>query len=101
MACISPICSTAITKFPQEDGVVGSSVDSREANEAFYYFADHMAGRVLRPIPVYTDWWNSPSVGVYWRSWNKPVYHFMKRHIYSPLVGRGWSSHAASAMVFV
>ena len=49
----------------------------------------------------YTDWWNSPSVGGYWRTWNKPVYHFMKRHIYSPLVGRGWSSNAASAMVFV
>ncbi len=49
----------------------------------------------------YTDWWNSPSVGTYWRTWNKPVYHFMKRHIYAPLVGRGWSSNAASAWVFV
>lgn len=49
----------------------------------------------------YTDWWNSPSVGTYWRTWNKPMYHFMRRHIYSPLVGRGWSSNAASAMVFV
>ncbi|KAF6225060.1 hypothetical protein HO133_010255 [Letharia lupina] len=49
----------------------------------------------------YTDWWNSPSVGTYWRTWNKPIYHFMKRHIYAPLVGRGWSSNAASAWVFV
>ncbi|KAL6716895.1 hypothetical protein ACLMJK_004807 [Lecanora helva] len=49
----------------------------------------------------YTDWWNSPSVGVYWRTWNKPVYHFMRRHIYTPLVGRGWSSNAASVWVFV
>ncbi|MCJ1337353.1 hypothetical protein MMC09_002635 [Bachmanniomyces sp. S44760] len=49
----------------------------------------------------YTDWWNSPSVGTYWRTWNTPVYHFMKRHVYSPLVGRGWSSHSASAMVFL
>ncbi|MCJ1389359.1 hypothetical protein MMC18_002215 [Xylographa bjoerkii] len=49
----------------------------------------------------YTDWWNSSSVGTYWRTWNKPVYHFMRRHIYSPLVGRGWSSHMASAMVFI
>lgn len=49
----------------------------------------------------YTDWWNSPSVGTYWRTWNKPVYHFMRRHIYAPLVGRGWSSNAASAWVFV
>lgn len=49
----------------------------------------------------YTDWWNSPSVGAYWRTWNKPVYHFMRRHIYAPLVGRGWSSSAASMWVFI
>jgi diacylglycerol O-acyltransferase 1 len=48
----------------------------------------------------YSDWWNSWSVGMYWRSWNKPVYLFMKRHIFSPLVGRGWSPLAASVMVF-
>jgi len=49
----------------------------------------------------YTEWWNSPSVGTYWRTWNKPVYHFMKLHIYAPLVGRGWSPNAASAGVFI
>lgn len=49
----------------------------------------------------YLEWWNSPSVGTYWRTWNKPVYHFMRRHIYSPLVGRGWSPRFASAMVFI
>ncbi|KAL1967869.1 hypothetical protein VTN77DRAFT_2558 [Rasamsonia byssochlamydoides] len=48
----------------------------------------------------YSDWWNSWSVGMYWRSWNKPVYLFMKRHIFSPLVGRGWSPFTASVMVF-
>ncbi|EGE81901.1 diacylglycerol O-acyltransferase [Blastomyces gilchristii SLH14081] len=48
----------------------------------------------------YTEWWNSPSVGTYWRTWNKPVYHFMRRHIFSPLVGRGWSPFAASVVVF-
>jgi diacylglycerol O-acyltransferase-1 len=49
----------------------------------------------------YAEWWNSPSVGTYWRTWNKPVYHFMRQHIYSPLIGRGWSQNTASAMVFV
>ena len=49
----------------------------------------------------YTEWWNSPSVGTYWRTWNKPVYHFMRRHVYTPLVGRGWSPHAASVCVFI
>lgn len=49
----------------------------------------------------YADWWNSPSVGAYWRTWNKPVYQYMKRHIFSPLVGRGWSAFSASIVVFV
>lgn len=49
----------------------------------------------------YTDWWNSSSLGAYWRSWNRPVYLFMKRHVYSPLVGRGWSPLAASGVVFL
>lgn len=49
----------------------------------------------------YADWWNSPSVGVYWRTWNKPVYQYMKRHIFSPLIGRGWSAFTASIMVFI
>jgi diacylglycerol O-acyltransferase 1 len=49
----------------------------------------------------YDDWWNSTDVKQYWSTWNKPVYHFMRRHIFSPLVGRGWSQTAASAMVFV
>lgn len=49
----------------------------------------------------YSDWWNSPSVGAYWRTWNKPVYQFMRRHIYSPLLGRGWKPHMASLMVFL
>ena len=49
----------------------------------------------------YDDWWNSTNVQMYWSTWNKPVYHFMRRHVYSPLVGRGWGHHSASAMVYV
>lgn len=49
----------------------------------------------------YDDWWNSTSLQQYWSSWNKPVYHFMKRHVFLPLVGRGWPSLAASTMVFI
>ncbi len=49
----------------------------------------------------YTEWWNSPSVGVYWREWNKPVNHFMRRHVHSPLMARGWSFNAATAWVFI
>ena len=49
----------------------------------------------------YDDWWNSTNLKDYWSMWNKPVYNFMRRHVFSPLVGRGWSVQAASAMVFV
>ncbi|KFA69991.1 hypothetical protein S40285_02067 [Stachybotrys chlorohalonatus IBT 40285] len=48
----------------------------------------------------YDDWWNSESVGGYWRSWNKPVYTYFKRHVYVPMLGRGWSPNAASFTVF-
>lgn len=46
------------------------------------------------------SWWNSGSVGTYWKTWNKPVNHFMRRHLYAPLQGRGWSSQSASIVVF-
>jgi len=48
----------------------------------------------------YDDWWNSDSLGTYWRTWNKPVYQFFRRHVFSPMVGRGWSPQAASLAVF-
>ncbi|KAJ8097047.1 MBOAT, membrane-bound O-acyltransferase family-domain-containing protein [Lipomyces tetrasporus] len=48
----------------------------------------------------YDDWWNSKSVGEYWRLWNKPVTNYFRRHIYVPLVRRGWKSATASVMVF-
>ncbi|EQB54042.1 MBOAT family protein [Colletotrichum gloeosporioides Cg-14] len=48
----------------------------------------------------YEDWWNSESLGAYWRLWNKPVYTYFKRHVYSPLIGRGWGPKAAQLAVF-
>ncbi|KAF2836698.1 diacylglycerol acyltransferase DGAT2 [Patellaria atrata CBS 101060] len=49
----------------------------------------------------YDDWWNSTSVRRYWTTWNKPVSHFMRRHIYSPLVSRGVPPSLAQILVFV
>ncbi|KZZ95885.1 diacylglycerol acyltransferase DGAT2 [Moelleriella libera RCEF 2490] len=48
----------------------------------------------------YDDWWNSESLGAYWRTWNKPVYTYFKRHVYVPMVARGWSPSMASCTVF-
>ncbi|KAI0128897.1 diacylglycerol O-acyltransferase [Xylariales sp. AK1849] len=48
----------------------------------------------------YDDWWNAASLGEYWRMWNKPVYQFMKRHVYSPMMGRGYGQTYSSLAVF-
>jgi len=49
----------------------------------------------------YGDWWNVSSIRTYWTTWNKPVTNFMRRHIYSPLVGRGVPPAAAQIIVFL
>ncbi|KAF2638489.1 hypothetical protein P280DRAFT_471085 [Massarina eburnea CBS 473.64] len=49
----------------------------------------------------YGDWWNVSSIRTYWTTWNRPVTNFMRRHVYSPLIGRGWSPAAAQVAVFV
>ncbi|KAM3431056.1 hypothetical protein MY4824_007350 [Beauveria thailandica] len=48
----------------------------------------------------YDDWWNSESLGSYWRTWNRPVYTYFRRHVYMPLIGRGWKPSTASFAVF-
>ncbi|KAF2788066.1 hypothetical protein K505DRAFT_329219 [Melanomma pulvis-pyrius CBS 109.77] len=49
----------------------------------------------------YGDWWNVSSIRTYWTTWNKPVTNFMRRHIYSPLVGRGCPPAIAQIIVFL
>jgi diacylglycerol O-acyltransferase-1 len=49
----------------------------------------------------YGDWWNVSSIRTYWTTWNKPVTNFMRRHIYSPLVGRGCPPAVAQILVFL
>jgi len=49
----------------------------------------------------YGDWWNAPSLRLYWTLWNKPVYQFMRRHVHAPLVGRGVPPKISQVLVFV
>ncbi|KAF2191495.1 hypothetical protein K469DRAFT_656439 [Zopfia rhizophila CBS 207.26] len=49
----------------------------------------------------YGDWWNVSSIRTYWTTWNKPVTNFMRRHIYSPMIGRGYSPAIAQVTVFL
>jgi diacylglycerol O-acyltransferase-1 len=48
----------------------------------------------------YDAWWNSGSIGAYWRLWNLPVHTYFKRHVYIPLRRRGWKNTHASILVF-
>ncbi|ODQ67260.1 hypothetical protein NADFUDRAFT_49697 [Nadsonia fulvescens var. elongata DSM 6958] len=48
----------------------------------------------------YQDWWNSGSVGTYWRRWNRPVSNYFKRHVFVPLINRGVPVNVASLFVF-
>ena len=56
------------------------------------YFADR---------EFYSDWWNVSDIRTYWTSWNKPVTHFMKRHIYAPMIGRGVPPTIAQIITFL
>ncbi|KAJ4334470.1 hypothetical protein N0V95_009157 [Ascochyta clinopodiicola] len=49
----------------------------------------------------YGPWWNVSSIRTYWTTWNKPVTNFMRRHVYSPLVGRGVPPPVAQIIVFL
>ncbi|CAG2169177.1 unnamed protein product [Oppiella nova] len=44
---------------------------------------------------------NSDSVDQFWQKWNIPVHKWCVRHIYKPLVYRGYSRFTASSVVFI
>jgi len=48
----------------------------------------------------YKDWWNSDSVMTFWNTWNIPVHRWGKRHLYVPMVRKGYSKMQASIAVF-
>ena len=48
----------------------------------------------------YDDWWNSKTLGEYWRKWNLPVHHWMTRHLYFPMRRRKISRGVAMVLVF-
>lgn len=48
----------------------------------------------------YQDWWNSGSVGTYWKLWNKPVSNYFVRHLYIPMLKRGFTPSTSSGTVF-
>ncbi|EKX39945.1 hypothetical protein GUITHDRAFT_113937 [Guillardia theta CCMP2712] len=49
----------------------------------------------------YKDWWNSTTLGYFWRTWNLPVHSWMVEHVYMPLTTRGWRKSPASIFIFI
>ena len=74
---------------------------------AGFYAIFHSILNALAEIMTFGDrefylaWWQSDSLRTYWKTWNKPVYQFMRRHVHTPLVKRGWRFNVASAIVFI
>jgi diacylglycerol O-acyltransferase-1 len=48
----------------------------------------------------YKDWWNSTTLGYFWRTWNLPVHNWMALHIYIPAMKRGLTKSQASFLCF-
>ena len=48
----------------------------------------------------YKDWWNCRSIEEYWKTWNLPVHFWFIRHVYNPLLQRGFSKMSANLIVF-
>ena len=48
----------------------------------------------------YSDWWNAESVEDFWKTWNIPVHTWAVRHLYKPLLSKGFSQLQAAFIVF-
>ena len=72
-----------------------------------FYFFFHLWLNLLAELTrfgdrqFYKDWWNSRTIGVYWRTWNMPVHSWMVRHLYYPMIGIGSPKWAATFTVFL
>ncbi|XP_054164781.1 diacylglycerol O-acyltransferase 1-like [Oppia nitens] len=73
----------------------------------FFYWYFHSMMNLMAEIlrfgdrDFYHDWWNSESVDQFWRNWNIPVHKWCKRHLYKPLLTRGFTQFQASLAVFI
>lgn len=48
----------------------------------------------------YLEWWNSRTLGEYWRKWNIPVHSWLFRHVYKPMVAKGYSKNFSMFFTF-
>jgi diacylglycerol O-acyltransferase-1 len=48
----------------------------------------------------YLEWWNSRTLGEYWRKWNIPVHSWLLRHVYKPMVADGYGKNFSMFFTF-
>lgn len=72
----------------------------------FFYLYFHSILNLIAEIlrfadrKFYLDFWNSGTVGEFWKSWNIPVHRWCVRHVYKPFVRNGYTKFNASLAVF-
>jgi diacylglycerol O-acyltransferase-1 len=72
----------------------------------FFYFSFHTWLNLMAEITgfadrlFYKDWWNSESMGEYWRTWNLPVHNWFLRHVYFPLRRRKYGRNFSLLVIF-
>jgi diacylglycerol O-acyltransferase 1 len=72
----------------------------------FFYASFHSWLNLLAELTgfadrlFYQDWWNSQTLGEYWRLWNLPVHHWFLKHVYFPMRRRKYSRTVSSITVF-
>ena len=49
----------------------------------------------------YADWWNAGNLAEYWRKWNFPIHNWLVRHVYFPIIRRGYNSELAKLLTFL
>ncbi|XP_001639351.2 diacylglycerol O-acyltransferase 1 isoform X1 [Nematostella vectensis] len=73
----------------------------------FFYCYFHsflnITGELLRFADrcFYKDWWNSNTVQYFWQNWNIPAHRWAVRHLYKPMIRRGYSNFQAQIAVFM
>ena len=66
---------------------------------AFTNFASELT--MFADRRFYSDWWNAGNLGEYWRKWNHPIHNWLVRHVYFPLIRRGFKNDTARFITFM
>ncbi|UXI20620.1 hypothetical protein NH340_JMT06563 [Sarcoptes scabiei] len=69
----------------------------------FFHSYLNLIGEILRfgDREFYRDWWNARTLSYFWRNWNIPVHRWCVRHMFIPLLNRGYSKTVVTTCVFL